>query len=215
MYGQQNIKFMEKCVVKMQTLACTITTLFYNVDVLWYFHPVLCRRHRATCCPDTVHSVALSVVTAFDRLTECSKGFYWIWNWPLALRRHKSKETSFVLLLAHSVGQRHTTTLCLVLPSLRDCHGPLSPNDFDSSRVQIVLDSGVMSYYISLCTVRRSLLLIGENEIQKHLENNFWKMSGHKLWVTGSSEESGRRGTWGILLLKNMAPRQKVAVDPC
>lgn len=111
----------ETCMYKR--VVCIITTLFWKVDNLWCFRPRLWRPCQQPAVLSFC-SVALSVVTASEKVTGWRKGSYWTCTWLLSLRRQKSKQTSFVLLLAHFVGQRYTTTWRLFLPSLRASHGP-------------------------------------------------------------------------------------------
>jgi hypothetical protein len=187
------------CIYKR--MVCIITTLFWKIDSLWRSNPRLWRPCQQPAVL-TFCSVVLSVVTASEKLTGRRKGSYWKRTWLLSLRRQKSKQTSFVLLLAHFVGQRHTTTRRLVLPSLRASHGP---HFRVTLRVRVCTKCLTLVWcHISLYTIRWRLLLIGGNTMKRHVENNFWKMSGHKMQVTGSSEERGRRGTWGILLFVSM-----------
>jgi len=129
-----------------QQVVCIITTLFWKVDSLWWFHPRLWRPCRQPAVL-TSCSVALSVVTVSEELAGSRKGSYWKCTWHLTLRRQISKQTSFVPLLVHFVGRRHTTMRRLVLPSLRASYGPHFSSDFERSRVHTTFDSCTMSYF--------------------------------------------------------------------
>jgi len=93
----------------------------------------------------------------------------------MSLRRQKSKQTSFaILLVVHFVGRRHTTMRRPVLSLLRASHGPHFSSDFERSRVHTTFDSCMKSYFFiyssaKFVTYRR-----------KHSSKSIWKIISEK-----------------------------------